>query len=110
MIFINHEDELTWKNQFQVLYFNATWMPFNQKVTLMLDKVAEKFPSLSFFAIDTDYFEVLCRRFDINSIPTVLIMENGKEVKRIEEVLPTHEFVAIFDDICSLKHNTGVKL
>ena len=102
MIFLNHESELTWNNQFQVLYFNSIWLPFKQKLILMLDKIAQKYPAIALFVIDVDQFKPLCKRFSVETIPTVLIIENGKEVKRIDRVLPTREFTAIFDDICTI--------
>lgn len=100
MNYLTHENELTWNSPFQVLYFNALWVPFKQKLIFMLDKVAQKYPAIALFAIDVDHFKSLCKRFNVDSVPTVLIMESGKEVKRIRGVLPTREFVAIFDDIC----------
>jgi len=97
MIFINHENELTWNNKYQILYFYAIWMPFNQKVIHMLEKLTD----ITVFAINIDYFKSLCKRFDINTIPTILIIEDGKERKRVEGIIPSQEFVAIFDDICT---------
>lgn len=102
MIYLNHENELTWDSPFQVLFFNTQRMAFKQKLIFMLDKVAQKYPSISLFAIDVDYFRSLCKRFNVEGLPTVLIMKSGKEVKRIRGVLPTHKFIAIFDDICTI--------
>jgi thiol-disulfide isomerase/thioredoxin len=101
MLFINHENELTWNNKYQGLYFYATWMPFNQKVICMLDMVSDNLPNVPLFAIDVDHFKSFCKRFDITTIPTILIMENGKEVKRIQGVTHSKEFVATFSDICT---------
>ena len=101
MIFINNENELTWNNKYQALYFYAVWMPFNQKVMYKLNILNEELPFVSIFAIDTDYFKGLCKRFDVTTIPTIIIMENGKEAKRIEGVVHSEEFAAIFDDICT---------
>jgi len=101
MLFINHENELTWDKKFQGLYFYAIWMPFNRKVIRMLDTVSDNLPNVPLFAIDVVYFKSFCKRFNIITVPTTLIMENGKEVKRIQGVTHSKEFVAIFSDICT---------
>ena len=75
-------------------------MPFHQKMLLMLDKVKLKYPNIAFFAIDTEHFKVLRKRFDITSIPTTLLFQNCKEIKRIVDLPTTADFVAVFDDIC----------
>lgn len=103
MIYLAHENELTWDSEYQVLYFYASWMPFNQKVIVSLGQIEGKFPNVPLFAIDIDYFKGFCRRFDITIVPTILITENGKEVKRIQGVTPSKELATVFDDICTTK-------
>lgn len=100
MIFINHENELTWNSKYQVLYFYAIWMPFNQKIILMLNNLVDNLPNVPLFAIDVDYFKGFCKRFNIISIPTILIMEKGKEIRRIQGVIHSKEFASTFVDIC----------
>ena len=99
MIFLNVEEDLTWKKEWQVLYFNATWMPLNKKNLFMLEKLAKKHPNILPFVIDMDCFKGLCRRFDIVKIPSFIITRNGKVVGRIEESLRTKKFISFFDDI-----------
>jgi thioredoxin 1 len=99
LIFLTQENELIWDKKYQVLYFYATWMAFNKKYIIMLDNFTDNLPNISLFAIDIDYFKGLCRRFDITNIPTVLIMKNGKEIKRIQGITHSQGFAAIFDDI-----------
>lgn len=101
MNFINHENELTWNSKYQALYFHATWVPFNQKLIHILDNIADNLPNVPLFAIDVDYFKGFCKRFNITNIPTIIIMENGKEIKRIQGVTHSKEFIATFDDICT---------
>jgi thioredoxin-related protein len=100
MIFINHEDELVWNNKWQTLYFYDAFLPFNLKTIYMLNNIEKKFLFVAIFAINIEFFKTLCKRFNINTIPTILIMKNGKENKRIEGLVPSQEFVTIFDDIC----------
>lgn len=84
----------------QALYFYSTWMPFHTKFLTMISKIEEKYKEISFLAVDVDEFKSQCIRFNIDSIPTVLIFKNGKEVKRIVGLTLTSAFKSAFADIC----------
>jgi len=62
--------------------------------------IEDKYKDINFFAIDTDHFRGLCKRFNIESIPTVIILEDGYEVKRINGIVLTSAFRSAFADIC----------
>lgn len=97
MIFIT-QDDLT-LDKTQAFYFYATWMPFHKKMMHMIEKMEEKREDISFFAIDVDHFKGLCRRFGIESIPSVVIFKDGKEIKRINGLVMTSAFKSAFADI-----------
>lgn len=101
MLFITQEAELVTAHKIQSLYFYAPWLPFHKKMLLMISKMEEKHKDISFLAIDVDHFKGLCKRFNIESIPTVLIINNGKEVKRINGLIMTSAFKSAFADICN---------
>jgi hypothetical protein len=100
MLFLVQENELIWRGAFQVLYFYSAEMPFNQKICLMLNKAEAIYHNLDFFAIDAGYFSALLKRFNASSLPTVMILEKSKEIKRITNILKTVDFMDIFSDIC----------
>jgi len=100
MLFLTSEDELILQEKLQVLYFYASWMPYHKKMQTMIFKVAKKYPDIDFFAIDVDYFKSFIKRFSVESIPTVLILNNGKEIKRINGLVLTSAFKSAFADIC----------
>jgi hypothetical protein len=102
MLFLVQENELIWKRTFQVLYFYSAEVSFNQKMCLMLNKMETIHHNADFFAIDADYFNGVLRRFNINSLPTVVILKKSKEIKRITNILKTVDFMDIFSDICNL--------
>jgi Thioredoxin domain-containing protein len=102
MLFITQEQDISFADQQQVLYFYASWMPFHKKMMIMIGKMEEKYKNVKFFAIDVDQFSSLCKRFNITSIPTVLIYSGGIESKRINGVVMTSAFRSIFSDICKL--------
>lgn len=99
MNFITNEKDLI-NYHTQALYFYAPWMVYHKKMLIMIDKMENKYKDIKFFAIDVDTFKVLCKRYNVNSIPTVLLIKNGNEVKRVDGMVMTSAFKAIFADIC----------
>jgi len=101
MQFLTKEEDFKLVPQIQSLYFYASWMTFHKKMLIMIDKMELKHKDIEFIAIDTDHFKGLCKRFAINQIPTVLIIKNGYEIKRITGLVLTSAFRSAFADICS---------
>ena len=100
MIFLNQETDLIWNDKYQILYFCAVWMAFNQEVLHIINDMERKIPNIITFIIDVDYFKGMCKRFGINSIPSILLIENGKEIRRIEGITNLSKFSDLFNDIC----------
>lgn len=101
MLFITREEELQIDKPLQALYFYANWMPYHNKFITMISKIEEKYKDISFSAIDVEEFKNQCKRFSIDSVPTVLILKEGKEVKRINGLVLTSAFKSAFADICT---------
>lgn len=102
MIFLSKEDEIVLSGP-KSLYFYASWMPYHKRMLSMIGKMEQKYKDLGFFAIDTDYFKPLCKRFNIISIPTIAILKDGKELKRVEGLVLTSALKVAFADICDSK-------
>ncbi|MDD5704267.1 MAG: thioredoxin family protein [Dehalococcoidales bacterium] len=101
MQFITQEEELQIDLPLQALYFYASWMPYHSKFMTMINKIEEKHKDISFFAVDVDAFPNQCKRFAVTSIPEVLVLKGGKEVKRISGLVLTSAFRSTFADICN---------
>jgi len=99
MIFITQEEEINIDRPIQALYFYASWMPYHNKFLTMIEKMENKYNDIIFSAIDVDQFSNQCKRFLITSIPTVLILKEGKEIKRINGLVLTSAFKSAFVDI-----------
>src|SRR5271166_216597 len=98
MVFITREEELQIDLPLQSLYFYSSWMPYHQKFLTMIEKIEEKY-KIPFYAIDVDQFRNQCIRFSIDSIPTVTVLKEGKEVKRINGLVLTSAFRSMYADI-----------
>lgn len=101
MLFITREEDLITNLPLEAIYFYASWMPYHHKFLTMIDKIKDKYKDIKFFAIDVDQFNNQCKRFSISSIPTVLILKDGKEIKRINGLVLTSAFKSAFADICN---------
>lgn len=102
MLFLAQEEELKLEPKIQALYFYAPWLGHHhKKMMVMIGKIEEKYRAVEFIGIDVDPFKGLCKRFNIESVPTVVILKDGAELKRINGVVLTSAFRSIFADICN---------
>tara|TARA_R110001592_G_scaffold107753_1_gene301415 strand:- start:183 stop:428 length:246 start_codon:yes stop_codon:yes gene_type:complete len=64
-----------------VKYFTATWCGPCQRFKPIMQEVANEGHSVQF--IDIDSQEDLARQYNVRSVPTVIIEQNGSEVNRL---------------------------
>ena len=98
MLFITNDDELRLDKPLQSLYFYSSYLPFHKTFLTMISKMEDKHKDVSFYGVDTDHFKNQCKRFNVSSIPTVLLFKNGKEVKRINGLTLTSAFRKAYAD------------
>jgi thiol-disulfide isomerase/thioredoxin len=82
-------------------YFYATWMPFNKKMLAMIKTIEEKHNAI-FFAIDSDYNKSICKRYAVKSIPEIIIISGGKEIKRINGIVMLSALKSVYADIYTI--------
>src|ERR1700676_3247461 len=99
MNFITENLGSSLSNDLHSLYFYANRDPFHKKFMAMFNKIEERYKNIEFLAIDTDHFNNLCRRFNVVLAPTVLIIKNGVELKRINGLIIISDFKSVFADI-----------
>lgn len=101
MLYATSEEEIRLTDNLQAIYFYASWMPYHKKMAVMIGKMEEKHKDINFLAIDVDQFPNQCKRFAVDSIPTVLVLKAGQEVKRINGLVLTSAFRSALADICT---------
>ena len=71
-----------------IIDFWAPWCGPCKMMTPTFKKIASKFPLKMIFAkVNTENEENLGQRFEIRSIPTLIVFKNGKEVERVSGTL-----------------------
>ena len=65
----------------QVLYFSAGWCSACQTTTPAVDQL-KKAGKTQVAKFDTDYDVSYVDEYKIKSVPTIIVLENGNEIKR----------------------------
>lgn len=68
--------------------FYATWCGPCKMLSPLVDELSEELNNVKFYKVDVDEEEILASEFNVESIPTLLLFENGKLVKRQVGFLP----------------------
>ncbi len=66
----------------QVYYFTADWCGPCKKVRPIVEELSRDQSEVKFQIIDVDSEGELTRKFEVRSIPTFILIENGQEVNR----------------------------
>ena len=64
-----------------VFYFTADWCQPCQKLKPIVEEMKKE--GFQFQMVDADYEQLLVKQFKVSSIPTFILLEDGKELNRI---------------------------
>ncbi len=64
-----------------VFYFTAEWCPPCKKVKPIVEEMKKE--GYQFQMIDIDYEQSLVEKFSVKSIPTFILLEDGREIQRM---------------------------
>lgn len=65
-----------------VVDFFATWCGPCKMLGPVFEKVSDEVNDVKFVKLDVDKFNDIAREYGVMSIPTLILFENGKEVKK----------------------------
>lgn len=68
--------------------FFATWCGPCKMLTPVVEKVSADNPDLKILKVDTDECPVLAKRYDVYSIPTLILFEDGELIKSQAGYMP----------------------
>lgn len=85
-------DEEVLKSTTKVLVdFNADWCGPCKMLRPVLDELAEANDNIKIVSINVDFNEKLARDYNVFSIPCLVLVENGKEIRRSVGMVPKSE-------------------
>ena len=79
----NFETEVIKSEKKVLIDFYADWCGPCQKLSPIVDKFAKEHSEIKVVRIDIDAQEDLADRYNIRSIPTLVVIENGEEINRV---------------------------
>ena len=78
------------KNKRVLIDFYATWCGPCKMLGLVLEKISKE-NLIDIYKVDVDIFSDLASEYNIYSVPTLIVFEDGKEVKRISGFMNEEE-------------------
>ena len=84
----NFEAEVTEFKGMVLVDFWASWCMPCKMLSPVVDEVAEEVTSVKVAKVNVDEQQSLAARFDVMSIPTLIVFKDGKEVRRSVGVMP----------------------
>lgn len=80
-----------------LLDFYATWCSPCSMLSPTIKEIAEEHPKLVVGKIDIDQQQDLAEDFGVASVPTLIVMDKGKEVKRHTGVMLKDEILKMLE-------------
>ena len=93
----NFETEVIHSEKTVLLDFWAEWCGPCRMVSPIVDEIAEETDNLKVGKINVDDEAELAQKFGIMSIPTLILMKNGAEVKRLVGARSKSELLSWID-------------
>ena len=81
-----------------VVDFWATWCGPCQMIAPILDEIAEECPDITVGKIDVDKEQDLAMSFGITSIPTLIVIKNGKAVDKAIGMRAKNQIIEMIDN------------
>lgn len=91
-------DEVKNSEKTVLLDFYAVWCGPCQMVSPLVDSIAEENPQYLVGKINVDEEQQLAQMFDVENIPTLIVMKNGKVVHRAVGSRPKAQILAMLED------------
>ena len=94
---LSNFDEVKNSEKTVLLDFYAVWCGPCQMVSPLVDNIAEENPQYLVGKINVDEEQQLAQMFDVENIPTLIVMKNGKVVHRAVGSRPKAQILAMLE-------------
>ncbi len=83
MLSVANETDFNVDYGLYVIKFWAPWCGPCKMYNPVIEKLDDEFENINFLSIDTDQVPELAKQYKISSLPTLIVIHNGEEKKRI---------------------------
>ena len=94
----NFESEVLNSDKVVLADFNAQWCGPCKMLKPIIDSIAEERKDIKVVSIDIDEEDELAEKYEVFSIPCVVVFKNGEEVKRSVGLKPKQEILNLIGD------------
>ena len=93
----NYQKEVVESDKPVLLDFWASWCGPCRMLSPIIDEIAEENPHIKVGKVNVDEEQELAIQFQVMSIPSVFVLENGKIVAQSLGVKPKAQILAMFE-------------
>ncbi len=94
----NNFEEIINSDKTVLLDFFAEWCGPCRMVSPIVDEIAEEHPELAVGKINVDEEPELSAAFSVSTIPTLVVLKNGKIVNQSSGARPKAQILAMLED------------
>ncbi len=66
------------QNKFVLLDFTAKWCGPCRGIAPLLEEIEDEYEDVLFLKVDVDKFQELCEEYNVSSMPTFILLEEGE--------------------------------
>jgi thioredoxin 1 len=82
-----------------ILYFTADWCNPCKKVKPIVEELNRESADVKFQVIDADLELELVKSFEVRSVPTFIVLEDGVEIKRTSGAQTRQQLESLMSDV-----------
>lgn len=100
MIAITNESDFNIDNDKLIaVKFWASWCGPCKQMNPSIKKIEDEFPNVKFLSVEIEQVPEIAQRFRIKSLPSILLLKDGQEVKRINGLVLIEPLRKAFRDL-----------